>query len=70
MPIDHSADLMKALVAKLYMTVTGNDESIKMPRNKFVSWLMPGLPFDPVDFRYCARGFNGATAEEIQVLSC
>ncbi|MBN2850278.1 MAG: hypothetical protein JXK92_06425, partial [Erysipelotrichaceae bacterium] len=63
---DRSADLMKALVAKLYGTITGDDEDIKLPRNKFVSWMLPGIPFDPVDFRYCSRGFNGTTAEEIK----
>jgi hypothetical protein len=34
-------DMMQALVAKLYATITGNDENIKLPRNKFVSWLLP-----------------------------
>ncbi|GEM_PF-968613 len=49
MPKDHSADLMKALVAKLYGTITGDDEDIKMPRNKFVSWFLPGIPFEAYD---------------------
>jgi hypothetical protein len=63
---DHSADMMQALVAKLYATITGNDENIKLPRNKFVSWLLPGLPFEPQDFLFCARGFTGDTAEAVQ----
>ncbi|MCG8604937.1 hypothetical protein MJD09_08065 [bacterium] len=63
---DHSADLMQALMAKLYTTITGDDEDIKMPRNKFVSWLLPGIPFVPKDFRFCVKGFNGETAEEIK----
>jgi hypothetical protein len=49
MPKDQSADLMKALVAKLYATITGDDDSIKMPRNKFVSWVCPGIPFEAYD---------------------
>ncbi len=66
MPKDHSAELMNTLIAKLYTTLTGDDENIKMPRNKFVTWLLPGIPFDPVDFRYCVKGFNGETADEIK----
>ena len=66
MPMDHNGDLMQALVAKLYSTVTGNDDSIKIPRNKYVSWFLPGIPFTPADFRYCATGFAGNTAEEIK----
>lgn len=50
MPNDHSAELMKSLIAKLYATVTGDDSSIKIPRNKFVSWLLPEVPFVPEDF--------------------
>ncbi len=66
MPMENSGDLMQALVAKLYSTITGNDESITIPRNKFVSWYLPGVPFEPADFRFCAQGLTGDTAEEIR----
>lgn len=69
MAIDVSEDLMRALMQKLYKTITGNsDGAIKMPRNKFVSWYMPGIPMDPADFLYCAKGFGGNTAEEVSQL--
>jgi hypothetical protein len=61
---DNSADLMQALIAKLYATITGNDGNIKMPRNKFVTWMLPGVPFSPRDFLYCSKGLIGNTAEE------
>jgi hypothetical protein len=64
--MEHNGDLMQALVAKLYATVTGNDEAIKIPRNKYVSWFLPGVPFSPADFRYCSSGFSGNTAEEVK----
>ncbi|MFN8009693.1 MAG: hypothetical protein U0V70_22195 [Terriglobia bacterium] len=67
MPKDYSAysaDLMKSLIAKLYATVTGADENVKIPRNKFVSWLLPGVPFIPEDFLYCAKGFSGADEQQ------
>lgn len=63
MPKDHSADLMKALIAKLYATITGDDPNIKIPRNKYVTWFMPGVPFAPKDFLYCSKGMIGTTAE-------
>jgi hypothetical protein len=65
---DRSEDLMQALIAKLYGTVTGNDGNIKMPRSKFVSWLLPGIPFDPRDFLYCSKGLVGDSAEQTREL--
>ena len=64
MPKDVSADLMRALIAKLYTTITVDNPDIKMPRNKFVTWMSPGLPFKPEDFSYCSKGFVGETGEE------
>lgn len=64
MPKDVSADLMKALIAKLYATITGDNPDIKMPRNKFVTWMLPGLPFIPEDFLYCSKGLIGESAED------
>ena len=63
MPNDASADLMQALIAKLYATITGG-EDIKLPRNKFLTWMLPGLAFEPQDFNFCARGLIADTAEE------
>ncbi len=65
---DTSADIMQALVAKLYSTLTGNDGSIQMPRNKFISWMSPGIPFLPSDFTFCAKGLVGSTAEQTRDL--
>jgi hypothetical protein len=62
--LDNSVDCMKALIAKLYAIVTGDDPAIKVPRNKFVTWLLPGVPFDLADFMFCAKGFIAPTAEE------
>ncbi|MGF2413642.1 hypothetical protein [Ferruginibacter sp.] len=61
-------NLMQALVAKLYATITGNDPAVKLPRNKFVTWMMPGIPFSTTDFSFCSRGFVGDTAEQTQLL--
>ena len=62
---DHSEDLMTALIDKLYKTITGNDANVKIPRNKFVTWLLPGVPCEPEDFMFCAKGLGaGITADE------
>lgn len=61
---DNSADLMHACMAKLYATITGNDGNVKMPRDKFVSWMLPGIPFTPADFRFCSKGLIGDSAED------
>jgi len=60
---DASAEIMQALVAKLYATITGNDNNIKLPRNKFITWALPGIPFVPEDFLFCSKGLIADTAE-------
>lgn len=60
----NSADLMQAMVSKLYSIITGNDPAIKLPRNKFVTWMLPFIPFSTKDFKFCASGLTGNTAEE------
>ena len=66
MPMNHADDLMKALIAKLYATVTGNDPAITIPRNKYVTWYLPGITFMPEDLKYCASGLSGQTAEDVK----
>ena len=62
---DFTADLMQALINKLYATITGNDENVKIPRNKFVTWLLPGIPFTTEDFTFCSKGLGaGSTPDE------
>lgn len=59
--MSHEApNLMKALLAKLYAIITGKDADVKIPRNKFVTWYLPGLPFLPEDFLFCSKGLVGS----------
>ncbi len=60
-------DVMKALMSKLYQIVTGNDDSIAMPRLS-ISWIMPGLPFTPEDFDFLKFGTHGDTVERTNQL--
>lgn len=64
MPMDNTGELMEALVAKLYSELTGDDDAIKVPRNKYVSWFLPGVPFSPADFRFCSTGFAAAATKD------
>ncbi len=51
--------------ALLSAIVNGGDDKVAADPNNFVSWCMPGLPFEAADFAFCAKGFGGgATAEE------
>ena len=58
MSADLSEELMKSLMLKLYKTITGSDSNIKIPISKYVSWFMPGIPFEPEEFRFCQIGFT------------
>ncbi|OME95788.1 hypothetical protein BK124_18975 [Paenibacillus amylolyticus] len=62
----NSDQLMSALLAKLYHTITGDAEelNLKYPSNKYVSWILPGIPFQPEDFDYCEKGVSGGGSAE------
>ena len=59
---------MQALIAKLYATITGMMAISKYPGDKFVTWLLPGIPFVPQDFLFCSKGMVGDTAEQMMAL--
>ena len=45
--------------------VSGGDDKVPADANTFVSWCMPGLPFEESDLQFCAKGIgSGTTAEE------
>lgn len=60
-------NLMKALLKKLYTELTDADDNFD-PRNeeeRFITWCLPGIPFDPEDLHF-AQGLvgHGATPQE------
>lgn len=62
-------DLGKTLLAQLYQIVTGGDESVPPSQHNFVSWCMPGIPFEPADFNFAVKGMGGGKdAEEERLL--
>ncbi|HEX6375928.1 MAG TPA: hypothetical protein VFZ91_09410 [Allosphingosinicella sp.] len=59
------SELGEDLFTLLSAIVNGGDEKVPSDPNTFISWCMPGLPFEAADFGFCAKGFGGgATAEE------
>lgn len=64
-----SKDLMSSLISKMYHIITGEDADIKFPNSKYITWIMPGIPFIPEDFNFCIKGFAGSTAEETRLLT-
>jgi hypothetical protein len=67
--IKKPSDLMKSLISTLNGVVTGGDEDIKLPKFKFVSWFLPGIPFEEKDFEYLQKGLIGQSAEETRQLA-
>lgn len=58
-------DLGKKFLGEVYDIVTGGDGKVSGSPDKFVSWCWPGIPFDPGEFAFCAKGLGGgADAEE------
>lgn len=48
-----AGQLMKSLLSKLYITVTGRlDESMPEDRDNYVTWLTPGIPFKSDFFNF------------------
>lgn len=62
-------DLGKTLINEISASVTGGDSHVPPSKDNFISWCMPGLPFEPIDFSFCVKGLGGgATAEEEKLL--
>ena len=50
--------------------MSGEDGHVIAPRNSFVSWCRPGIPFFESDFDFAVKGLeSGQTAEEQRELN-
>jgi hypothetical protein len=53
----------------MYNILAGGDETVPPSKDAFITWCMPGLPFQPSDFGFAARGIGtGANAQEDKLL--
>lgn len=61
--------IMKSFMNSLYTTLTdGEDEFIpNNERERFITWSLPGIPFEPEDLEFARRGLvgKGNTPEEL-----
>lgn len=63
------ADLGRTFRDQMYNTLTGGDATVPPSKDSFITWCMPGLPFQPSDFTFAEKGIGtGATAQEDKLL--
>jgi hypothetical protein len=59
-----SKSIGSTLLSRLYEIVTSGEKGAPSA-NSFVSWCMPGIPFEPEDFNFAIKGIgSGNDAEE------
>lgn len=62
-------DLGKNFLAQLYTILTGGDAKVPPSKSNFISWCMPGIPFNAEDFTFAEKGIGGgADAEEDRLI--
>ncbi|MFI6587798.1 hypothetical protein [Embleya sp. NPDC050493] len=62
-------DLGRIFRNQLYNVLTGGDGSVPPDKSSFITWCMPGLPYQPADFTFAAQGIGtGHTAQEDKLL--
>ena len=62
-------DLGRMFRDQMYNVLAGGDATVPPSKNAFITWCMPGLPFQPSDFTFAAQGLaTGATAQEDKIL--
>ena len=62
-------DLGRTFRDQMYNVLTGGDGSVPPAKSSFITWCMPGLPYQEADFTFAAQGIGtGATAQEDKLL--
>ncbi|MEM7282642.1 MAG: hypothetical protein AAF438_13545 [Pseudomonadota bacterium] len=57
-------ELGETLLDQLNEIVNGGDDAVKPPKDTFVTWCQPGLPFQAEDFDFCVKGLSGGKDAE------
>jgi hypothetical protein len=52
------------LLAQLYQSIGGGDSAFPAPKNTFVAWAMPAIPYGPEQFDFATQGLGGGTTAE------
>ena len=61
--------LLSALLNKIDGILNGTDEHVPKSPDHYISWCMPGIPFQPEDLQFAVKGMNGKNAKETETLS-
>lgn len=62
-------DLGRMFRDQMYQILAGGDASVPPARDAFITWCIPGLPYQPADFAFAERGIGtGADANEDKLL--
>lgn len=62
-------DLGRLFRDQMYNILAGGDASVPPAKGAFITWCMPGLPYQPADFAFAAQGIGtGANANEDKLL--
>lgn len=60
-------DLMNSILGKLYDTLTTGDDKIAPSKDNYLSWVTPGIPYDPKDFDFLNEGFVGTLTRAVEL---
>ncbi|MEU6982614.1 hypothetical protein ABZ946_04215 [Streptomyces sp. NPDC046324] len=62
-------DLGNTFRDQMYRILAGGDMTVPPSKDSFITWCMPGLPYQAADFNFAAQGIGtGANANEDKVL--
>ena len=61
-------DLLIALLNKINSVITGGDDSAPKSDDYYVSWCMPGIPFQAEDLQFAVKGISGKDGDETRQL--
>jgi hypothetical protein len=61
---EKNANVARAFLSKIYQVLTTKPdiEAQDLPKDNFISWCAPGLPFRKKDFMFASRGLSGDPA--------
>lgn len=60
--------LLTALLNKLDSILTGGDDTTPASTDSFLSWCLPGIPFQAEDLQFAVKGISGKDGDETRTL--
>lgn len=63
-----SEDVTRAMYNKIALILTGGDSVAPPPKDSFIAWCAPGIPFQKEDLQFAVKGISGTDASETRLL--